>query len=517
MLRRPRSPLARGMAAARRAADCARRTTYTDAFPAARASRRFMASTPHSSGRRTLLVGALLAVALALAADDRRPRRRGARRPRADSAPPNDASVDTLPPFAWNPVAGADQLRARGLGRRRASTRTSRSFRRRNTRATLTKVVPNGEYWWHVRAVTPGRRARPVVADAQTFTMAWTAKPSLLAPVARRDARVPGRRLPAGLDASSPAPPSTSSSSRPIRPSARSSGSNGPVTTSATSFTLPRRSRPGTYYWAVTPLDAEGHAGTPSTVASFDWTWPSDDDADPHRHGRAGAEVFDPLFSWTRVEGAAGYEVEVNASSDWAPGSKRVLRPASLRLDVVDARALPRAARAARQQHVLLARPADRPAAGTPAYWTTGPTRSRRPSRTFRRRRAPSVKNLRMRDHAGDPYDGLDPATVSYPRHDRRRRSSTWDPVPGAVELPGRRDTVRGRRVRLEPNSSSTGSRTVTGTAWTPLGWGWNNVKPYPSALAGLERHHDEPRHRPLLLRARPADRTARPRPRARS
>ena len=36
-----------------------------------------------------------------------------------------------------------------------------------------------------------------------------------------------------------------------------------------------RRSRPGSYYWSVTPVDAEGNRGVPTPVASFNWLWPT--------------------------------------------------------------------------------------------------------------------------------------------------------------------------------------------------------------------------------------------------
>ena len=32
----------------------------------------------------------------------------------------------------------------------------------------------------------------------------------------------------------------------------------------------------GTYYWGVTPIDAEGHDGTASDVFSFSYSWPTD-------------------------------------------------------------------------------------------------------------------------------------------------------------------------------------------------------------------------------------------------
>ena len=98
-------------------------------------------------------------------------------------------------------------------------------------------------------------------------------------------------------------------------------GSAGPAETNATALTPAVALAPGTYYWGVTPLDAEGNRGTPSQVASFVWSWPSAttpqlEDLNP------APEAYDPRYSWNAVPGAARYEVEVNSSVDFAPGSK---------------------------------------------------------------------------------------------------------------------------------------------------------------------------------------------------
>src|SRR6202035_1953173 len=94
-----------------------------------------------------------------------------------------------------------------------------------------------------------------------------------------------------------------------------------PTETQGTSFALPVSLAPGAYYWAVTPVDAEGHRGTRSGVGTFQWTWPTttttsltDLNPDPR--------VFDPMFSWNPVPGAARYEVEVNSAEEFPAGSK---------------------------------------------------------------------------------------------------------------------------------------------------------------------------------------------------
>jgi len=56
-------------------------------------------------------------------------------------------------------------------------------------------------------------------------------------------------------------------------------------------------------------------------VASFNWSWPSATTAQV-TDLMVADEMFDPQFSWAAVPGATKYEVEVNSSVDFAPGSK---------------------------------------------------------------------------------------------------------------------------------------------------------------------------------------------------
>ena len=69
-----------------------------------------------------------------------------------------------------------------------------------------------------------------------------------------------------------------------------------PIETSNTNLAVSTALHPGTYYWQVVPVDAEGHAGTPSAIFSFAWIWagtttPTVTDMVP------GIEIYDPLFS----------------------------------------------------------------------------------------------------------------------------------------------------------------------------------------------------------------------------
>jgi hypothetical protein len=72
-------------------------------------------------------------------------------------SPAGNASVQALPPFAWNAVGGAQKYEfalaadagfnspVLGIG--------EGQFFTRNTRATVKKTLPNGTYWWRVRSI----------------------------------------------------------------------------------------------------------------------------------------------------------------------------------------------------------------------------------------------------------------------------------------------------------------------------------------------------------------------------
>ena len=70
------------------------------------------------------------------------------------------------------------------------------------------------------------------------------------------------------------------------------------------------------------PVDAEGHAGAPSAIFSFAWIWagtttPTVTDMVP------GVEIYDPLFQWAPIPGAASYQIEINPTSGFATGLAR--------------------------------------------------------------------------------------------------------------------------------------------------------------------------------------------------
>jgi hypothetical protein len=421
------------------------------------------------AARFRVVSGALVAAAALLAA--------AAPTPAATPASPNPlapgagASAQSLPSFAWGAVAGAAryefQFAADAGFNSPVLGRGEDQFFTRNTRATLKKTVPNGTYYWRVRAVA-----------ADGSVSAWSAPRELR----KGWSLAPGLQSPAhGAVVSHPASPLVlrwtsvphaakylvTIASDPLLGSAVGGQQN--VETSGTVY-APRALLlpPGTYYWGVTPLDAQGHRGVPSPVASFTWTWPTVaaptvDDL------MTQTEVFDPFFSWTPVPGAAKYELEVNPTADFTPGSKVCCTgtiiasshsPSSMLRD---------------NTYYWRVRALD--AFGNAGQWNLGApfvkTFDKVPPVT-----APSVKNLRMRDNLADPGSDLDGGTAGY---QTRVPILTWSSVPGASSYEIDVYPYEGGMCNWSDTVGTDHWRVTTAaTAWTMLGAGWGGAKPYP-------------------------------------
>jgi hypothetical protein len=102
------------------------------------------------------------------------------------SGPPSGAANPELPPFAWRAARGAQsyefQIAAdRGFNSSVRGLRNNR-FDTSNTRATITTAVPNGTYWWRVRAVTKTGQVS-AWSKPRSVRKAWTAAPKLRGPV----------------------------------------------------------------------------------------------------------------------------------------------------------------------------------------------------------------------------------------------------------------------------------------------------------------------------------------------
>ena len=435
----------------------ARRSSPTTAFRGHR-SRRF--------GATVVALAALIALSLAGAVEAG-----GVATPRP-AGPPSGAANPELPPFVWRASKGADsyefQIAAdRGFNSSVRGLRNNR-FDTSNTRATITTAVPNGTYWWRVRAVTKTGQVSGW-STPRSVRKAWTAAPQLRGPV--NGARV-----------SFPSQPLTLSWS-PVQRAAKYLVSLGtdpdlatligdePVETSGTSYApslTPSGGKDKTFYWAVTPLDAKGNRGAQSKIASFVWEWPSQT-ATKLNDVRAEPETFDPEFSWQPVAGAARYELEVSYSRDFAPGSKVCCTTPVIGTSHSPTSPLPD------NTYYWRVRAVD--VDGNVGVWNPSSADASRFEKVFDKAAAlgrSSISNLHMRD------DRNDPAPAGPTQTPRRRLGSG----SRRVELPR-------RSRRRTPAGSATGAPWSNTGAFQPQrrhgrlsATGWPRLAPYPDKFS---------------------------------
>ena len=384
----------------------------------------------------------------------------------APTMPARGSSVDALPAFAWKPVVGADHYEFQiGADSSFSSPVLGYDLDRlatMNTRATLNKTVPNGTYWWHVRAVTK-TGVVSAWSSPRSIKKAWRAAPILQSPKNGATVRYPMTPL---TLAWTPVPHAAKYLvSLATDPDLGSLVGRGAVETAAASFTPPMSLANGTYYWGVTPIDAGGNRGARSRVGSFHWEWPSA--TTPRITDLADApEFFDPQFSWDFVPGAARYEVEVNSSQDFAPGSKvccgSTVTGTSLSPTVIF------------KDNTYYWRMRAFDVDGNAGAWNTGPSFTK----TFDNVppvSGASIKNFHVRDNLGDPG-------VSPPGFPTQVPIVTWDPVPGAASYEV--EVVPFNSGDCAWNSSSEHWHlTTAAVAWTPLGSRLSATKPYPDQL----------------------------------
>jgi hypothetical protein len=343
------------------------------------------------------------------------------------NGPASGAVVDRVPAFAWGAVAGAEEYEfeiAADSGFNSPVLGAGKDdFRTKNLRATLRETVPNGTYWWRVRAI--GRTGSASAwSRGRSFAKRWGLTTLLQAPATGATIVYP--YTPLKLSWAPVAGARTYLVSLATDPTLGSlvkvNGFARPVETSATTLTPAAALAPGAYYWNVTPLDAEGNRGAPSAVRSFVWAWPSAtvthlEDLNP------APEAYDPRFSWDPVAGAARYEVEINPTAEFAPGSRvcctatttaASLSPTQVFKDNV---------------YYWRVRPFD--ADGNAGVWNYGGSFTKTFDKVVPTGEVTgtSIKNLRARDNLADPGADVDSGTAGY---QTRVPVVRWDPVPGA-------------------------------------------------------------------------------------
>ena len=380
--------------------------------------------------------------------------------------PAEGTIVDTLPAFGWDTVPGAEryewQIAADAAFNSPVLGSSYDRFFTKNTRATMTKVVPNGEYWWRVRAVAPDG-AVSQWSSARSITKHWAAAPTLAAPddgatisypqdpFALSWSAVPGAArylVRIGTD------PTLASLVLP----------GGGIETQATTFTLLGPLAPGkTYYWGITPIDAAGNHGEPSAVRSFTWLWPSGTEP-AVLDVAAEPEIYDHRFEWDPVPGAAGYEVEVSSSSDFAPGSRACCPVnSSTGLTTIGTSYSPAVVLQNNNRYYWRVRAID--ANGNAGVWNLGPEFLKAFDVA-----PPSIENLRLSEGTSADADVQTTTPVVL-----------WDAVPGAssYEVEVTRFLEGCQWTATQEHWRST----TASTAWTPLGWGWNRQKPYQTTM----------------------------------
>ena len=168
--------------------------------------------------------------------------------------------------FHWSGVRGADHYEFELAADRAFNSPvlgSAGSFSTRSTSATLPKTLQDGRYWWRARAV----RANGSVSRwiTRSFRKAWRTAPTLLSPANGASISFPSQPL---LLSWKPVLGAVSYEVAIARdPGMTSLVPGAQATTTAASYIPPSTLADGTYYWTVTPVDAEQHEGATRSCA----------------------------------------------------------------------------------------------------------------------------------------------------------------------------------------------------------------------------------------------------------
>jgi hypothetical protein len=339
-------------------------------------------------------------------------------------APANRMHVQQLPTLTWNAVSGASEYEYQvaadpkyhsivlGTGVGLGSTSTY------NLAASLAKPVTDGTYYWRVRALTSKKEPGPW-SGTRTIVKAWTEAPQLQAPA--ENAAITWPSVPLVLNwtpvSSAREYVVTIATDKELSHIVLGSATS-PQKTWASAFALPGTLPAGQYYWQVTPLDAEGHRGTPSAVRSFTWSWPTT--TTTALNDLTTPNGFQPQFSWAPIPGADHYEVEVNQSPQFPLGSRWCCGGVTTGTSLTPTEVLA-------NDHAFYWRVRAIDASGNAGVWNYGAGEHGNPGEGFTEafdNAAPSVPNLHMTEPNGSEAPN-DPTTNT--------PIVTWSAVPGAA------------------------------------------------------------------------------------
>jgi hypothetical protein len=388
-----------------------------------------------------------------------------------DLVGPNDGdTVAFLPVFSWDPVTGADKYNFQLAPDTGFNSLVYQLNGTKNTRATPDKTVPNGTYYWRVQAVDVNGNTSPW-SESRQIEKLWADAPTLTAPDDAATISFPDEPLVLRWD---PVPGAAKyrlyiASDPDLASLVTDNGE--PFETQATNGAPALLLSSNTYYWAVTPVDAQGNEGERSEVRSFVWEWPSTTATDV-QDIEPSTEFYVPEFTWDPIPGAAKYEVEINSVFDFPAGASKVCCDSSdwpITTTFTPKETLPNNTYYWRVRAIN--------ANGEAGDWNEGPSFVK----TFANYPDLSelgIKNLHMRD-ASDPGTDVDPGTPGY---QTQEPIVAWDPVPGA-------SSYQVNVGLYDPDidhcdfGDENGGRWLSNTAstfWTPLGQSPSS-KPFPS------------------------------------
>jgi hypothetical protein len=367
------------------------------------------------------------------------------------TAPAQNAKVSALPVLAWKKAARAKSYEIQissdsGFNPALVDVTTQ------NLRYLHPKMVPNGTYYWRLRSVDADTKASKWTS-IRKFVKNWSNLATLSTPTnlgvisypnpaILRWSQVPGAATYQVSVATGASGGGVDAPGGIISTGALAfSDGDKPITTSNTNYAVSAALHPGTYYWQIRPVDAEGNLGMPSTISSFVWTWtgtttPAVTDM------VAGVEIYDPLFSWTPIPGAASYQVEINRTAGFAPGSRNLLAGTN---------ATQYAPKQTMPNNTYYWRVRGVDPQGQAGPWNTGPSFDK----TYDQTPDPQgPQNLRVYDTklAGPFATETTIGAVDQP-------VIMWDTVPGA----------RAYQLSINCNSAGAATYTTANTAWTPL------------------------------------------------
>jgi hypothetical protein len=386
----------------------------------------------------------------------------------------NPGTAPSLPYLAWSAVRGADhyELEVAADPSFKAPVFNSGigSFTTANTRATLTKTLPSHRYWWRIRAVSKDG----VVSNwsISSFATAWNR-------TAKQDKS-------GGSNVLRWHPMAGAASYQVEISLDQGFGSlvgSRPITTNATSVGLPVTLPANTYYWRVTPLDAEGNRGATSRAWKFTWRGPASSSSLAAANAMTSADVkafggyapdqwlFAPRLSWKPAAGAVKYEVEINPDKSWAAGSRVCCTGSTVATSLTPPISL------RSNQYYWRVRPLD--ASGNAGPWFPSGLGSDRDSftKTFDNGCTdilkehciappqPTIRNLHIENFDGGVVPVGGGATSPVVR---------WDPVPGAssyeYEVVVDNPSAGGCQWSTQANTTEHWSGSTATPAWTPLG-----------------------------------------------